>query len=70
MLDLLLWLLGAPIALLCIYYGGERKINMLHVVLSIIIGWMIVMFYLLMGAIEFGILLVDKLEKIVIIKGK
>jgi len=70
MLDLLLWLLGAPIALLCIYYGGERKINMLHVVLSIIIGWMIVMFYLLMGVIGLGILLVEKLEKIVIIKGK
>lgn len=70
MLDLLLWLLGAPIALLCIYYGGERNINMLHVVLSIIIGWMIVMFYLLMGVIWLGILLVEKLEKIVIIKGK
>ena len=70
MLDLLLWLLGAPLALICIYYGGERKINMLHVVLSIFIGWMIVMFYLLMGVIGLGILLVEKLEKIVIIKGK
>jgi hypothetical protein len=70
MIDLLLWLLGAPIALVCIYYDGKREINMLHVVLSIIIGWMIVMFYLLMGAVGLGILLVEKLEKIVIIKGK
>jgi hypothetical protein len=70
MIDLLLWLLGAPIALVCIYYGGERKINMLHVICSILASWFIVMFYFVMACIGVVLLLVEKLEKIVIIKGK
>ena len=70
MIDLLLWLLGAPIALVCIYYGGERKINMLHVVCSILVGWLIVGFYASMAVYGLLLLLTEKLEKIVIIKGK
>ena len=70
MLELLFWLLGAPIALVCIYYGGERKINMLHVVLSIFIGWLIVMFYATVAVFGLLLFLTEKLEKIVIIKGK
>jgi hypothetical protein len=70
MLELLFWLLGAPIALVCIYYGGERKINMLHVILSIFIGWLIVGFYASMWLMILAVYLADKLEKIVIIKGK
>ena len=70
MMDLLLWLLGAPIALVCIYYDGKRKINMLHVILSIFIGWLIVLFYATVAVYGLLLFLTEKLEKIVIIKGK
>ena len=70
MMDLLLWLLGAPIVLVCIYYDGKRKINMLHVILSIFIGWLIVLFYATVAVYGLLLFLTEKLEKIVIIKGK